>query len=262
MRKAVVLVTAGGGPMVFRRVRRMFGSRGGAVRSRSCIGWGLRTVTVTAAVQSPAPLSSGLPIDLRRMNPYDKWYDTSTSTGISSSSSRSSSTRCQDCGNQAKKECVFVRCRSCCRNRGYQCPTHVRSTWVPVSQRPQSSRPQQQQQYLDPQEEQLQEPVPNPKRFREGPNPSSSSGQEMGNFPTELEMPAIFRCVRVSSHDDAVDQYAYQASVKIGGHIFKGILYDQGPEESSSQLPNLRSAISTTGLIPTLTEPSANEQWD
>lgn len=84
----------------------------------------------------------------------------------------------------------------------------------------------------------------------------------MGNFPTELEMPAIFRCVRVSSHDDAVDQYAYQTSVKIGGHVFKGILYDQGPEESSSQLPNLRSAIPTTGLIPTLTEPSANEQWD
>lgn len=111
------------------------------------------------------------------MNPYDKWYDTSTSTGISSSSSRSSSNRCQDCGNQAKKECVFVRCRSCCRNRGYQCQTHVRSTWVPVSQRPQSSRLQQQQQYLDPQEEQLQEPVPNPKRFREGPNPSSSSGK-------------------------------------------------------------------------------------
>ncbi|GFP93082.1 protein shi related sequence 7, partial [Phtheirospermum japonicum] len=27
-----------------------------------------------------------------------------------------------------------------------------------------------------------------------------------------------------------VDQYAYQTSVSIGGHIFTGILYDQGPE--------------------------------
>lgn len=26
------------------------------------------------------------------------------------------------------------------------------------------------------------------------------------------------------------DQLAYQAAVRIGGHVFKGILYDQGPE--------------------------------
>lgn len=29
--------------------------------------------------------------------------------------------------------------------------------------------------------------------------------------------------------DNAVDQYAYQTSVRIGGHTFTGILYDQGP---------------------------------
>lgn len=115
------------------------------------------------------------------MNPYDKWYDTSTSTGISTSSS-SRSSRCQDCGNQAKKECLFERCRSCCRNRGFQCQTHVRSTWIPVSQRPQSSsRLQQQQQhhYLENTTTAADEqPVQNPnKRFREGPNPSSSSGK-------------------------------------------------------------------------------------
>ena len=34
----------------------------------------------------------------------------------------------------------------------------------------------------------------------------------------------------MSSFEDADDQYAYQTAVNIGGHVFKGILYDQGPE--------------------------------
>lgn len=45
------------------------------------------------------------------------------------------SSRCQDCGNQAKKECVYLRCRSCCRNKGFQCQTHVKSTWIPLYRR-------------------------------------------------------------------------------------------------------------------------------
>lgn len=55
-------------------------------------------------------------------------------------------------------------------------------------------------------------------------------GLEVGNFPAEVSSPAIFRCVRVSSIDEGEDQYAYQTAVNIGGHVFKGILYDQGPE--------------------------------
>ncbi|RRT43046.1 hypothetical protein B296_00051670, partial [Ensete ventricosum] len=42
---------------------------------------------------------------------------------------------CQDCGNQAKKDCSHMRCRSCCKSRGFQCPTHVKSTWVPAAKR-------------------------------------------------------------------------------------------------------------------------------
>jgi LRP1 type putative zinc finger protein len=52
--------------------------------------------------------------------------------------------RCQDCGNQAKKECVYMRCRTCCKNKGFQCPTHVKSTWVPLYRR------RQRQQHLAP----------------------------------------------------------------------------------------------------------------
>jgi LRP1 type putative zinc finger protein len=42
---------------------------------------------------------------------------------------------CQDCGNQAKKDCSHNRCRTCCKSRGLDCSTHVRSTWVPAARR-------------------------------------------------------------------------------------------------------------------------------
>lgn len=42
---------------------------------------------------------------------------------------------CQDCGNQAKKDCQHLRCRTCCKSRGFQCQTHVKSTWVPAAKR-------------------------------------------------------------------------------------------------------------------------------
>lgn len=82
-----------------------------------------------------------------------------------------------------------------------------------------------------------------------------------GHFPAEVNTPAVFRCVRVSAMDDAEEQYAYQTAVNIAGHVFKGILYDQGVEsrysgggESSSggggQLPppplNLIASAATT----------------
>lgn len=56
----------------------------------------------------------------------------------------------------------------------------------------------------------------------------------MGTFPSEVSSPAIFRCVKVSAMDDADEQYAYQTAVNIGGHTFKGILYDQGTDSQYS----------------------------
>lgn len=55
----------------------------------------------------------------------------------------------------------------------------------------------------------------------------------MNHFPAEVNSPAVFRCVRVSAVDETDEQYAYQTAVNIGGHVFKGLLYDQGPESSS-----------------------------
>lgn len=53
-----------------------------------------------------------------------------------------------------------------------------------------------------------------------------------------MRAPAVFKCVRVTSVDDGEDQYAYQAVVKISGHVFKGYLYDYGVE-GRDVLPNI-----------------------
>lgn len=56
-------------------------------------------------------------------------------SGAGASSSGSGTISCQDCGNQAKKDCTHMRCRTCCKSKGYHCPTHVKSTWVPAARR-------------------------------------------------------------------------------------------------------------------------------
>jgi LRP1 type putative zinc finger protein len=90
-------------------------------------------------------------------------------------------------------------------------------------------------------------------------------GSKEGNLPAEVNTMAAFCCIRVSSMGEAVDEYAYQTSVKIGGHVFRGILYDQGPEsrddpgEGSSlalEQPNLANAAA---LAPSAST-SANAQ--
>ncbi|XP_028794351.1 protein SHI RELATED SEQUENCE 1-like isoform X1 [Neltuma alba] len=153
---------------------------------------------------------------------------------------------CQDCGNQAKKDCPHMRCRTCCKSRGYDCQTHLKSTWVPAAKR--RERHQQQQQQL-----QLRGDN-NPKRLRDTSNnnpststhvqipthSSSAEGLEHGNFPAVVSSSAEFRCVRVSPMDEADEQYAYQTAVNIGGHVFRGILYDHGPD------PNYTSTADTS----------------
>ncbi|CAN6916544.1 unnamed protein product [Brassica oleracea] len=153
---------------------------------------------------------------------------------------------CQDCGNQAKKDCAHVRCRTCCKSRGFDCPTHVRSTWVPAAKRRER---QHQLATVQPQTHQPRTHQPRgdsgvPKRQRENLPATSSalvctripthnaSGLEVGDFPAEVNSPAVFRCVRVSSVEDGEEELAYQTAVSIGGHIFKGVLYDKGPGSS------------------------------
>ncbi|KAJ9561871.1 hypothetical protein OSB04_007031 [Centaurea solstitialis] len=181
---------------------------------------------------------------------------------------------CQDCGNQAKKDCPHMRCRTCCKSRGFHCQTHVKSTWVPAAKR------RERQQYIsaDQNRRRLIHPATKRTRSAQDNNPNlnatagaaiaynSSSGLEVGNFPSEVTTPANFRCVRVSSIDETDDQFAYQAAVNIGGHMFKGILYDQGPEGQymggdtssggSAGIPQLN--LTTTAASPGSSTAAAN----
>ncbi|XP_039006346.1 protein SHI RELATED SEQUENCE 1-like [Hibiscus syriacus] len=129
------------------------------------------------------------------------------------------STRCQECGNKAKRDCGFMRCRTCCRSKGFECQTHVTSTWVPAYRR-------------------------NPKRQRQNP----SSGLEGRDFPTKVTSQATFRCVRVSSSEDGGDQYGYLTSVNIGGHgnaLLKGHKQQQQANEIGSAAALTMAAATT-----------------
>ncbi|KAE8667394.1 Protein SHORT INTERNODES [Hibiscus syriacus] len=163
---------------------------------------------------------------------------------------RGGSTRCQECGNKAKKDCGFMRCRTCCRSRGFECQTHVTSTWVPAYRRPQKH----------PQISSVS-PQLNPKRLRQNP----SSGLKVGNYPAEVTSTVMFRCVRISSVEDGGDQYAYQTSVNIEGHVFKGFLYDQGPHQAVGECssrethsqPNQMNAAALTTTTAAVTSVTA-----
>ncbi|KAJ8446345.1 hypothetical protein Cgig2_005876 [Carnegiea gigantea] len=125
------------------------------------------------------------------------------------------------------------------QSRGFDCPTHVKSTWVPASkrrERQQQLAALQQQQHSGQQLEIMRE-----KRMRESrivtittttntTTTTTPTGLEVGNFPAEVSSSAVFKCVKVSAMDDPDEQFAYQTAVNIGGHVFKGILYDQGPD--------------------------------
>jgi LRP1 type putative zinc finger protein len=53
-------------------------------------------------------------------------------------------------------------------------------------------------------------------------------------FPREVSSEALFHCVRLGPVHETGTEVAYQTSVKIAGHVFKGILHDVGPDPSSS----------------------------
>ncbi|KAK8585150.1 hypothetical protein V6N13_139088 [Hibiscus sabdariffa] len=200
--------------------------------------------------------------------------DESSSRPAGFTVTRQGGMNCQDCGNQAKKDCPHLRCRTCCQSRGFQCQTHVKSTWVPAAKRRERQQQlaalQQTQQQNQQQEHQQQFRGENPKRQKDNHGSPSlaytrlsptTSGLELGQFPPEVSCPAVFRCVKVSAMDNVEGEFAYQTAVNIAGHVFKGILYDKGPENrytnsgESCQPFNLITAASAsaTGTAATTT---------
>ncbi|XP_058107825.1 protein LATERAL ROOT PRIMORDIUM 1 [Magnolia sinica] len=167
-------------------------------------------------------------------------------------------TTCQDCGNQAKKDCSHRRCRTCCKSRGFDCSTHVKSTWVPAARRRERQlsaataaaaavgstastsavkKPRliSSQTLTSASHTSTSNTTP-PRSFDTSSSHQDASFRE--NLPGHVRAPAVFKCVRVTAVDNGEDEYAYQAVVKIGGHIFKGFLYDQGVEGRDG-LPNI-----------------------
>jgi LRP1 type putative zinc finger protein len=72
-----------------------------------------------------------------------------------------------------------------------------------------------------------------------------------------VRAPAVFKCVRVTSIDDEEDEYAYQAMVTIGGHVFKGFLYDQGTDDGSHEMAGTSTSNEENNLnapIPNISE--------
>ncbi|KAG5249938.1 protein SHI RELATED SEQUENCE [Salix suchowensis] len=160
---------------------------------------------------------------------------------------------CRDCGNRAKKECQYRRCRTCCKSGGYECTTHLKSTWVPAARRRErlgyssggggggssasssgggcigGKRPRDNANATS-------------KSFSTSNNNAAASlnldtgssyqdGSFKQSLPVQVCAPAVFRCVRVTAINGGGAEVAYEAKVNISGHVFKGFLYDQGINE-------------------------------
>ncbi|WVZ00406.1 hypothetical protein V8G54_026475 [Vigna mungo] len=150
---------------------------------------------------------------------------------------------CQDCGNRAKKDCIFRRCRTCCKGRGYDCSTHVKSTWVPSIRRREremvvapaggvgvgSKRPRAivgSSQNATATSYSSNSNATTPKSLATISSHQDASFKQ--SLPGHVRAPAVFKCHRVSAIGNGEDEFAYLATVHISGHVFKGFLYDHG----------------------------------
>ncbi|XP_030532175.1 protein LATERAL ROOT PRIMORDIUM 1 isoform X2 [Rhodamnia argentea] len=175
---------------------------------------------------------------------------------------------CRDCGNRAKKECSYRRCRTCCKSRGYDCSTHVRSTWVPAARRRERQMAPVGIGFVGGGEggagggsggggsSGSSSGVKRPKLVDGSSNHGGTNASSTSNattprsfdtsschhqdasfkqsLPGQVRAPAVFRCIRVTAISDNAAEFAYQASVSISGHVFRGFLYDQGIDEKNA----------------------------
>ncbi|OMO73420.1 Zinc finger, lateral root primordium type 1 [Corchorus capsularis] len=152
---------------------------------------------------------------------------------------------CRDCGNRAKKECGFSRCRTCCKSRGYDCATHVKSTWVPASKRKEKDRKvvvigdddgggggggSSGSSSCGGKRPRILSSTSNgtPKSLNLEAGNIHQDSRFKESLPGQVRAPAVFRCIQVTAISDGEAEVAYQATVNISGHVFKGFLYNKG----------------------------------
>ncbi|KAJ6945287.1 hypothetical protein NC651_000360 [Populus alba x Populus x berolinensis] len=158
---------------------------------------------------------------------------------------------CRDCGNRAKKECQYRRCRTCCKSREYDCTTHMKSTWVSAARRRErlgcggggdssassgggcvgGKRPRENVTTTSNSFSTSNNNAAASVNFDTGSSYQDASFKL--SLPGQVREPAVFRCIRVTAINSGEAEVAYQAKVNISGHVFKGILYDQGIDEKN-----------------------------
>eukprot|EP00897_Mesotaenium_endlicherianum_P001134 jgi/Mesen1/11020/ME000098S10416 len=156
---------------------------------------------------------------------------------------REGSAACTECGNSAKKDCQYHRCRTCCKARGFLCPTHIKSTWVPAAKRRERQAAEAEAAVatgtLLPEKNKRQ------KSTASSTPSTSTSGGGIGvdelavaaqahaiasklPLPAEVTAQTLLKSVCLTGVEDGVFEFGYHATVKVGGHIFKGVLYNAG----------------------------------
>ncbi|XP_004959623.1 protein SHI RELATED SEQUENCE 2 [Setaria italica] len=134
--------------------------------------------------------------------------------------------------------CAHRRCRSCCGSRGFVCPAHVR----PSAHVPASSQCSERQQILAaasastaavaaPTRKRPLDAVATPTTTTSSSVGQPAAATVLERFAREVTLDAVFRRVRLGPDDAEV---AYHATVTIGGHVFRGVLYDVGPHSRRS----------------------------
>ncbi|KAJ6326060.1 hypothetical protein OIU78_013203 [Salix suchowensis] len=171
---------------------------------------------------------------------------------------------CRDCGNRAKKECQYRRCRTCCKSGGYECTTHLKSTWVPAARRRErlgyssggggggggssasssgggcigGKRPRDNANATS-------------KSFSTSNNNAAASlnldtgssyqdGSFKQSLPVQVRAPAVFRCVRVTAINGGGAEVAYEAKVNIRDSSERN-------RDSSSPIVDPSEAYTATG---------------
>ncbi|PNY16320.1 short internode related sequence [Trifolium pratense] len=167
---------------------------------------------------------------------------------------------CLDCGNRAKKDCSFKRCRTCCKGRGFDCSTHVKSTWVPASLRRDRKMVLAETGYSDGGGGGVSSGTKRQRILVSSSHNAATSHSSSSiaatrslslditsschqdarfkqSLPRYVRAPAVFKCHRVSAIGNGEDELAYLATVNISGHVFKGFLYDQGIDAKNETKP-------------------------